>query len=329
MKNKFIVVVCEIIGINLLTLFLVYKILIQYRMEQALTAEAQELIVRNGLWAFVGIYLVIMILMGIHIYRSIVIPAGRAQEDLKRAAEESHNAELIRKEFVANVSHELKTPLTSISGFIETLQQGAAENPEIRTKFIDIIAIETSRLKRLIEDLLVLSDIENRKTTDQNLFDVKGEIEQTVETLELIAEKKSIKMITELEDGLQILGSSDRFSQMMVNLIENAVKYSEENGRVWIRSVATEDNKIVISVEDEGIGIAEEHLDRLFERFYRVDKSRSTKVGGTGLGLSIVKHIAVLFNAELNVKSHVGKGTIFYVTFEREAVDGKSGYVDC
>ena len=329
MKNKFIVVVCEIIGINLLTLFLVYKILISHHLDLALTAEAQDLVVRNGLWAFVGIYLVTMILMGVHIYRSIVIPAGRAQEDLKRAAEESHNAELIRKEFVANVSHELKTPLTSISGFIETLQQGAAENPEIRTRFIDIIAIETSRLKRLIEDLLVLSDIENRKTTDQNLFDVKHELEQTVGTLELIAEKKSVTMITDFEDGLQIMGNSDRFCQMMMNLIENAVKYSEENGRVWIRSVATEDEKIMITVEDEGIGIAEEHLDRLFERFYRVDKSRSTKVGGTGLGLSIVKHIAVLFNAELKVESHVGKGTIFYVTFEREAVDGKSGYADC
>ena len=329
MKNKFILIVTEIIGVNLLTLFLVYRIFISNRMEQALTAEASDLVVRSGLWIFAGIYLVSMLLIGIQVYRSILIPASKAQEDLKRAAEESHNAELIRKEFVANVSHELKTPLTSISGFIETLQQGAAENPEIRTRFIDIIAIETSRLKRLIEDLLVLSDIENRKITDQNLFDVKHEIEQTVETLELIAEKKSVTMITELEDGLQILGNSDRFCQMMVNLIENAVKYSEENGRVWVRSVATEDNKIRISVEDEGIGIAEEHLDRLFERFYRVDKSRSTKVGGTGLGLSIVKHIAVLFNAELKVESHVGKGTIFYVTFEREAVDGTSGYADC
>ena len=156
MKNKFILIVTEIIGINLLTLFLVYRIFISNRMEQALTAEASDLVVRSGLWIFAGIYLLSMLLIGIQVYRSVVIPAGRVQEDLKRAAEESHNAELIRKEFVANVSHELKTPLTSISGFIETLQQGAAENPEIRTRFIDIIAIETSRLKRLIEDLLVL-----------------------------------------------------------------------------------------------------------------------------------------------------------------------------
>ena len=189
MKNKFIAIAAGIAGVNLLALFLVYRI-ISYRVEQqALASEAYELIVRNGLLMFAAIFIVIMALAGIIIYRSIVIPDVRKQEDSKKAAEESHNAELIRKEFVANVSHELKTPLTSISGFIETLQQGAAEDPEIRTKFIDIIAIETSRLKRLIEDLLVLSDIENRKSAlDEKAFDVKTEIERTVETLELIAE---------------------------------------------------------------------------------------------------------------------------------------------
>lgn len=328
MKNKFIIAACEIIGFNLLALFLVYRIFISYRLEQASTVEAFEMIVRSGLWVFVTVYLVGMVLIGFHIYRSMVVPAVRSQEELKRAAEESKNAELIRKEFVANVSHELKTPLTSISGFIETLQSGAAENPEVRTRFLDIIAIETSRLKRLIEDLLVLSDIENKKDTSCNTFDVKSEIEQTVKTLELIADKKNVKLITELADNVSLTCSTDRFSQMMVNLIENAIKYSNEGGRVWIRAEESGDN-IHISVEDEGIGIAEEHLDRLFERFYRVDKSRSTKAGGTGLGLSIVKHIAVLFDAELNVESQVGKGTVFHVTFKREALNGTSGFTDC
>lgn len=328
MKNKFILVAVEIIGFSLLALFLVYKMYISYKIEQASTVEAAEQVVRNGLLVFVIVFLVGMVLIGYHIYRSVVIPVQKTQEELKRAAEESKNAELIRKEFVANVSHELKTPLTSISGFIETLQNGAADNPEIRTRFIDIIAIETSRLKRLIEDLLVLSDIENKKDTTRNTFDVDSEIEQTVETLELIAGKKKVTLITELADNVVLAGSSDRFSQMMVNLIENAIKYSNEGGRVWIRTRQTED-KVQVSVEDEGIGIAEEHLDRLFERFYRVDKSRSTKAGGTGLGLSIVKHIAVLFDAELKVESQPGKGTIFYVTFKREAVNGTSGFIDC
>ena len=327
MKNKFILAACELVGFNLLALFLVYKILIENRMKQASTAEAFEMIVRSGLWVFVIVYLVGMVLIGIHIHRSMVIPASETQKELKRAAEESKNAELIRKEFVANVSHELKTPLTSISGFIETLQNGAAENPEVRTRFLDIIAIETSRLKRLIEDLLVLSDIENKKESTYNTFDLKSEIEQTVKTLELIATKKEVTLITELADNISLTCSSDRFSQMMVNLIENAIKYSNEGGRVWVRSCECGD-EVHISVEDEGIGIAEEHLERLFERFYRVDKSRSTKAGGTGLGLSIVKHIAVLFDAELKVESQVGKGTVFHVIFKREALNGTSGFTD-
>lgn len=118
----------------------------------------------------------------------------------------------------------------------------------------------------------------------------------------------------QIEGPLYIKGSGDRFRQMMVNLIENAIKYSNEGGRVWIKG-RKESGRIVISVKDEGIGIAEENLDRLFERFYRVDKSRSRKVGGTGLGLSIVKHIAALFGADLKVESEIGKGSEFFVIF--------------
>ena len=317
MRNKFIRAAGEIVLFNLLALFLVYRLFIASRMEAAGSVDESIFIVRSGLWIFVGIYLIGMILLGIHIYLNMVKPVGRAHEDLKRAAEESKRAEMIRKEFVANVSHELKTPLTSISGFIETLQQGAAEDPEIRTRFIDIIAIETSRLKRLIEDLLVLSDIENRKeSADVQEFSAKEEIEKTVQTLQPIAEDKNVELITGFDEDVVILGSPDRFRQMMVNLIENAVKYSEEGGRVWIEARKL-DTKVQVTVKDEGIGIAEEHLDRLFERFYRVDKSRSAKAGGTELGLSIVKHIAALFNAELKVESKVGEGSIFYVLFER------------
>ena len=317
MRNKFIRAAGEIVLFNLLALFLVYRLFIASRMEAAGSVDESIFIVRSGLWIFVGIYLIGMILLGIHIYLNMVKPVGRAHEDLKRAAEESKRAEMIRKEFVANVSHELKTPLTSISGFIETLQQGAAEDPEIRTRFIDIISIETSRLKRLIEDLLVLSDIENRKeSADVQEFSAKEEIEKTVQTLQPIAEDKNVELITGCDEDFVILGSPYRFRQMMVNLIENAVKYSEEGGRVWIEARKL-DTKVQVTVKDEGIGIAEEHLDRLFERFYRVDKSRSAKAGGTGLGLSIVKHIAALFNAELKVESKVGEGSIFYVIFER------------
>ena len=123
----------------------------------------------------------------------------------------------------------------------------------------------------------------------------------------------------EFDDDISLKGSSDRFSQMMLNLIENAIKYSDVGSRIWVKAVKGYD-KLFISVKDEGIGIAPEHHQRLFERFYRVDKSRSKKVGGTGLGLSIVKHIAVLFGASLNVESEVGEGTTFYVTFD---IDGE------
>ncbi len=314
MKNKFIIAAVETVVFNLLCLYLGYKLFVDSWTEPG---EAAGFFGGNRVWIFAVIYGAGTMLLGFHIYISMVKPIIKAQAELEKAAEESKKAESIRKEFVANVSHELKTPLTSISGFIETLQQGAAEDPEIRTRFIDIIAIETSRLKRLIEDLLVLSDIENRKeSADAREFNVKEAIVKTVQALEPIAESKDVELITDLDQQAAMFGSPDRFRQMMVNLIENAVKYSDAGGKVWIQA-KTEDNQIQVSVRDEGIGIAEEHLDRLFERFYRVDKSRAAKAGGTGLGLSIVKHIAALFNAELKVESKVGEGTIFYVTFER------------
>lgn len=262
----------------------------------------------------IAIGLVLMLVQG---YFNIVKPYSDKIKELESAAEESKEAELLRREFVANVSHELKTPLTSISGFIETLQAGAAEDPEIRHKFIDIIAIETARLKRLIEDLLVLSDIENRRESEGSEFDIKTAITNTVDALRPISKAKNVTVITELEEDLTITGSVDRFRQMMVNLIENAVKYSNEGGRIWVKAAA-DDGKITVSVRDEGIGIAPEHHDRLFERFYRVDKSRSKKAGGTGLGLSIVKHIAVLLGASLKVESQVGEGTEFFVIFDME-----------
>jgi len=241
-------------------------------------------------------------------------PVLEMKNKLRKMSEENQRIENLRKEFVANVTHELKTPLTSISGFVETLQDGAAEDPEIRSKFIDIIAIESSRLKRLIEDLLVLSEIENKKEAAPEKIDVKRSIAGTVEIIRPIAESRRVNVIMQIEEPLYIKGSGDRFRQMMVNLIENAIKYSNEGGRVWVKG-RKESGRIVISVKDEGIGIAEENRDRLFERFYRVDKSRSRKVGGTGLGLSIVKHIAALFGADLKVESEIGKGSEFFVIF--------------
>lgn len=271
----------------------------------------------KALTVYAVVFVIITALICVQGYFVVVKPYSEKIKALENTAEESKEAEMLRREFVANVTHELKTPLTSISGFIETLQAGAAEDPEIRHKFIDIIAIETARLKRLIEDLLVLSDIENRRDSEGSEFDIKTALENTVEALRPIFKAKNIEVIQQLEKGLAIKGSIDRFRQMMVNLIENAVKYSDEGGRIWVKAVKN-DGKIVVSVKDEGIGIAPEHHERLFERFYRVDKSRSKKAGGTGLGLSIVKHIAVLLGASLKVESQVGVGTEFFVIFDME-----------
>jgi two-component system phosphate regulon sensor histidine kinase PhoR len=298
MKNRFVYLAVEAIAICLIVTILVCK----FQPSAGITAL---------------IYILIMAVMTAQVYFLVVIPFSKKLKEMESTVEENRKLEQMRKEFVANVSHELKTPLTSISGFIETLQAGASEDPEIRTKFIDIIAIETARLKRLIEDLLVLSDIENKRDIDEKKFSISTSIENTTNTLNLIAEEKNIELILDLDDSLYIKGSADRFGQMMVNLIENAIKYSEPGGRVWVKSQDTGDS-IEVSVKDEGIGIAPEHHDRLFERFYRVDKSRSKKVGGTGLGLSIVKHIAMLFDAKLRVESQIGEGTTFYVTFMKD-----------
>ncbi|MBQ3611341.1 MAG: hypothetical protein IJA01_03615 [Firmicutes bacterium] len=301
MKKRFVLLITEVAAVEIAALGIIWK---RSMMDDSFIPVV----------IIMAIGLLLLLVQG---YFNIIKPYSDRIRSLEEAAAESKEAELLRREFVANVSHELKTPLTSISGFIETLQAGASEDPEIRHKFIDIIAIETARLKRLIEDLLVLSDIENRRESDGSEFDIKTAIINTVEALRPISHAKNVTVITELEEGLLIAGSVDRFRQMMVNLIENAVKYSDEGGRIWVKA-AKDSNKITVSVRDEGIGIAPEHHERLFERFYRVDKSRSKKAGGTGLGLSIVKHIAVLFGASLKVKSQVGEGTEFFVIFDAE-----------
>ena len=257
------------------------------------------------------------LLLAILLYRWIIRPIEDLKSQLEQADEENARSEKIRSEFVANVSHELKTPLTSIQGFLETLQEGAAENPEVRNKFLDIMAIETARLKRLIEDLLILSDIENRRNVSmEQQIQIQQSLQEIISSIMPIAQARGIDVVLEVNPSLKIKGSEDRFKQMMLNLIENAIKYSRDGGVVRVSGeLLSETEQILIQVRDQGIGISPEHIDRLFERFYRVDKSRSSKAGGTGLGLSIVKHIANLFEAELKVESQMNEGSAFSVLF--------------
>lgn len=221
--------------------------------------------------------------------------------------------EKIRSDFVANVSHELKTPLTSIKGFVETLKDGAIEDKEIAGKFLNIIEVEVERLVRLINDLLYLSEIENAKIqVTEDEVNVKEVLEECIELLRFKAESKNIKMQLRLDDKLKMRIHKDWLKQIFINLIDNAIVYNKENGEVIIE-VERLDEKITIRVKDTGIGIPQDEIERIFERFYRVDKGRSRKLGGTGLGLSIVKHIVELYNGKIYVQSEVGKGSEFTI----------------
>jgi two-component system phosphate regulon sensor histidine kinase PhoR len=220
--------------------------------------------------------------------------------------------EKIRSDFVANVSHELKTPLTSIKGFAETLKY--VDEKGTRDKFLDIIYIESERLTRLINDILTLSELENKDyLANFEKVDVKNSIEEVIHIMEPVARGKKICILKNMcDEDIFIYGDSDKFKQMLINLVDNSVKYTNENGHIEV-ILYSEDSMACISVKDNGIGIARESIPRLFERFYRVDKARSRSMGGTGLGLAIVKHISVLLNAEISVDSKIGEGTTFTI----------------
>lgn len=220
--------------------------------------------------------------------------------------------EQMRTDFVANVSHELKTPLTSIKGFSETLK--IVEEKETKDRFLDIINIEAERLTRLINDILTLSEIESTDfTISTHRINVYELLEDVVHIMEPVARNKNIalKLIHEENSTeINIYGDEDKFKQMIINLVDNGIKYTNNDGEVSV-TLSSKENEAVIAIKDNGIGIKEEHLSRLFERFYRVDKARSRSQGGTGLGLAIVKHIIILFNGRIDIKSQPNVGTEF------------------
>lgn len=220
--------------------------------------------------------------------------------------------ENMRSQFVANVTHELKTPLTSIKGFSETLRY--VEDEKTRNKFLDIINKEAERLTRLINDILVLSDIENYCRPSVEKFHPYEVIDEVIYIVKKQSDQKSIDVYFDNDYNGTLVGDRDKFYQLCLNLVENSIKYSEENSKVNI--VAKEvKGKFILEVIDNGIGIPGDDLPRIFERFYRVDKSRSTR--GTGLGLAIVKHIVKLFNGEIFVESKLGEGTKFTIKIKK------------
>lgn len=222
---------------------------------------------------------------------------------------EKQKAQKMRQEFTANVSHELKTPLTTILGYTQIINQGIVK-PEDISDFTDRILKETTRLIGLVDDVLKLSKLdEGRETDEKTNISLFGVIADVIESLAQKADESGILISTECDDT-EIVGNLSQITELVYNLIENAIKYNKENGKVII----TLKNK-ELSVSDTGIGIPEKYIENIWERFFRVDKSRSKKTGGTGLGLSIVKHIAICHNAEVFVRSKVGEGTEFIVRF--------------
>ena len=221
--------------------------------------------------------------------------------------------ESLRSEFVANVSHELRTPITSIKGFVETLRDGASRDPAEARRFLGIIARQADRMNAIIGDLLTLSSVENEHERIRMRFGRVRIREILDEAIELCNRRAADRRVTiDLDCPVDLEGTvnGDLVEQATINLVDNAVTWSEEGGRVLV-SASGDAEEIVIRVRDEGTGIREEHLPRLFERFYRVDRARSRKSGGTGLGLAIVKHIARAHGGEVEVESTFGEGSVF------------------
>ncbi|PEJ57855.1 PAS domain-containing sensor histidine kinase [Bacillus sp. AFS002410] len=225
--------------------------------------------------------------------------------------------EQVRKDFFANVSHELKTPITSIKGFTETLLDGAMESEELCKNFLSIILTESDRMQTLIQDLLDLSKIEQQNfKLDLAEVSVKQVIEDVHQMMNQKALEKNIEFKLYLNSPLVVNADALRLKQVFINLVDNAIHYTPTGGKVFVTAVEADDH-IVIKVNDTGVGIGKEDISRIFERFYRVDKARSRNSGGTGLGLAIVKHLVEAHKGKVEVESKLGHGTSFIVTLNK------------
>jgi two-component system phosphate regulon sensor histidine kinase PhoR len=225
--------------------------------------------------------------------------------------------ERVRADFVANVTHEIRTPLTAILGFIETLLEGALEERETARKFLEIIKRHARRLNRLVEDLLIISDVE---LGEMQLFfesvSAGGILDNVLLVVEPKAREKELTLHREWPEDLPpIRADRDRLVQIFLNVLDNAVKFTPERGSIDVKASADGKGHVVISISDTGIGIPREELSRLGERFYRVDKTRSRELGGTGLGLSIVKHLMAAHGGKMEIESQLGKGTTVSLYF--------------
>ena len=254
----------------------------------------------------------------IEVKSSPLLDAGRQQIGtlvVFNDVSQMRRLENMRRDFVANVSHEIKTPLTAIKGFVETLQQGKVDKAEENERFLGIIQKHVDRLNSIVEDLLALSRIEQKDEQKEINFEPAKMVDVCQTAIQLCrpkAEEKKIRIDLDCEKDTTAIFDPTLIEQAVVNLLDNALKYSEPQGTVLVKS-HQQNSEIIISVQDHGIGIAQKHLSRLFERFYRVDKARSRNLGGTGLGLAIVKHIAQAHGGHVTVESKLGEGSRFSI----------------
>jgi len=227
---------------------------------------------------------------------------------------EHKKLEKMQKEFVANVSHELRTPLTTIKSYAEMLLEGVAEDPEISTRFLGVINNESDRMTALVQDLLELSKIDNKKAVlETEVIDLKFLVKKAIDNYRIVAKNSQQELTFEVGDlEYLVLGDVNRINQVLNNLLSNAIKYSGEGAKIHV-SIFSNPRYHMIGVSDNGMGIPEEDLDHIFDRFYRVDKARSRAMGGTGLGLAIAKEIMELHKGKIEVKSKVNVGTTFTI----------------
>ncbi|MBI3520904.1 MAG: sensor histidine kinase [Bacteroidetes bacterium] len=250
----------------------------------------------------------------------------RLEDEIKKLAQERHkeaeqnrNLDSYRKEFLGNVSHELKTPIFNIQGYVSTLIDGGINDPSINIEYLKRADKSVDRMIQIIDDLETISQLEvGTLELELESYDIAQQVKDIIEALEFQASKQHIKLQLAKKYDKPILVRADKFRirQVLVNLITNSIKYGKENGKTTI-SLNLFDEQVIVEIKDNGIGIAEKHLPRLFERFYRVDKGRSREQGGTGLGLAIVKHIIEAHGETIDVMSTLNEGTTISFTLKR------------
>ena len=241
-------------------------------------------------------------------------------DDQKSEISEMKKQETFRREFIGNLAHELKTPLFTSESYILTLLDGAIDDDEVNKKYLKIAGKAIHRLNLIVKDLDLITKIESGESEIQRTdFDIITLAQNTLEMLEITASKKNIKLLLEFNDKLPLRVNADneKIQQVLTNLVENSIKYGKENGTTELVIQELTENKIIVRVTDNGLGIEEKHFNRLFERFYRVDQSGSRKGGGSGLGLAIVKHIMDAHDEKIYIESEFGVGSEFSFTLEK------------